>query len=135
MSGMNSHSVNDRGADPARDRRLVVAAVGGWMFGLTCCGCGSVVSVAIDFASTEDRSHIRVPPVALAEDRAGRYLWVVEPASDGLSVVRRRPVELGELTSEGVDVVSGLRVGDDVVTAGVSRIRDGQQVRIVEDLP
>lgn len=96
---------------------------------------GMSAEVTIDFPSTEERSHIRVPPVAIAEDRSGQHLWVVEPTTDGLAVVRRRPVLLGELTTEGVDVVTGLRVGDVVVTAGVSRIQDGQVVRLMQDVP
>jgi membrane fusion protein, multidrug efflux system len=93
---------------------------------------GMSAEVVIEFPPTEAREHIRVPAVAVAEDRLGTHVWTVEPepGTDGLGTVRRRPVELGELTREGVDVVDGLTVGDRVVTAGVSRIRDGQTVRL-----
>ena len=44
--------------------------------------------------------------------------------------VRRQPVEVGALTEEGLEVLSGVEEGDLVVTAGVSRIVDGQEVRV-----
>jgi len=37
-------------------------------------------------------------------------------------------VTLGELSQSGIEVVEGLHVGDRIVTAGISIIRDGQRV-------
>jgi multidrug efflux pump subunit AcrA (membrane-fusion protein) len=45
-------------------------------------------------------------------------------------VVRRRAVTLGELSQLGIEVVEGLDIGDRVITAGISVIRDGQRVLI-----
>ena len=54
----------------------------------------------------------------------GSYVWVVEP---GTQVVRRRAVEVEQLTPEGARV-SGLRPGEHVVTVGVHHLREGQAV-------
>jgi multidrug efflux pump subunit AcrA (membrane-fusion protein) len=38
----------------------------------------------------------------------------------------------GDLTDEGIEVLSGLRDGELVVTAGVSRMRDSLRVKLPE---
>jgi multidrug efflux pump subunit AcrA (membrane-fusion protein) len=56
-------------------------------------------------------------------------VFVAELAEiDDEAIVRRRAVTLGELSQFGIEVIAGLSVGDRVVTAGVSVIRDGQRV-------
>ena len=74
---------------------------------------------------------IIVPGVAVGEDDAGRFVYVVEPGADGIATVRRRDVEVGRLT-EGIEIVSGLSPGEVVVTAGVRRLSDGLKVRYEE---
>lgn len=69
-----------------------------------------------------------LPPNAVAEDERGRFVFVVERTDDSTGVARRRAVTVGDLTDEGVEVLSGLSDGDVVVTAGVSRITDGRVV-------
>jgi multidrug efflux pump subunit AcrA (membrane-fusion protein) len=76
-----------------------------------------------------------VPAGALAEDQLGRHVWIVEPQPNGLGVVHRREVSTGELTSDGVDVLDGLHPGELVVTAGTSRVRDGQVVKLPQESP
>jgi multidrug efflux pump subunit AcrA (membrane-fusion protein) len=39
-------------------------------------------------------------------------------------------VEVGEILSDGMEIRSGVSPGDLVVTAGVSRIYDGLEVRV-----
>ncbi len=53
------------------------------------------------------------------------YVYVV----DG-GVARRHEVALGQGFGAGIEVLSGLSAGDDVVTAGRYRLRDGAAVRI-----
>lgn len=93
---------------------------------------GMAAEVAFSFATREAREHYYVPPVAVGEDRSGRFVFVVEPQGDGLGITRRRNVRVGELTQDGLEVLDGLADGDLLVTAGVSRITDGQQVRLLE---
>ena len=72
-----------------------------------------------------------LPLSAVVNDPDGVYVYIVESTGEnGEAVVTRRPVELGELIQDGVEVVAGLAPGDDVVTAGVSVIRDGQRVLV-----
>lgn len=70
-----------------------------------------------------------IPPVAVGEDRDGRFVYLVTAGErPGVSIVRRQAVTTGELTSDGMEILSGLSSGDRVVTAGLSVVRDGLEV-------
>ena len=74
---------------------------------------------------------IHVPLVAVGEDQNGSFVLVVENDDGETATVRRRPVEVGDLTEHGVRIVSGLEAGERVVTAGVRRLNDGMTVRSI----
>ncbi len=91
---------------------------------------GMAATATFTFQSPRQRELFLVPSAAVAEDRDGRFVYVVEPAEEGRGIARRRPVTVGELTGEGLEVFEGLEEGDVVVIAGVSRISDGLKVRL-----
>jgi RND family efflux transporter MFP subunit len=91
---------------------------------------GMAAEVGFRFEADNQRERIIVPAVAVAEDRTGRFVFVVQPASGDTANVRRVGVEIGELLSDGIEIFSGLSDGDLVVTAGVSKIQDGQKVKL-----
>ncbi len=74
-----------------------------------------------------------VPLPAVGEDRRGRFVYVVRPDTGGTGIVRRRPVQTGDLTARGIEVLSGLQRGDRVVTAGMTQVADSQRVRLPAD--
>jgi RND family efflux transporter MFP subunit len=99
---------------------------------------GMAAEVAFSFESAGPTELYLVPPVAVGEDRDGRFVFVARPTGGGRGVVERRPVEVGELTGLGLEVLEGLQDGDLLVTAGVSRIEDGLEVKLpdpTEDRP
>lgn len=55
-----------------------------------------------------------------------RYVWVYY-AND--QTVELRAVTIGEMTNQGLQILSGIEPGDQVVTAGVHQLTDGQKVR------
>lgn len=91
---------------------------------------GMAAQVAITFGEGEGISRIVLPSAAVAEDHEGRYVLLLEPGENETGRVRRQAVEVGALTEEGLELLSGVEEGDLVVTAGVSRIVDGQEVRV-----
>ena len=91
---------------------------------------GMAAQVAFTFRGRGDRSTYLLPPVAVGEDREGRFVFVVSPGEAGLAVARRRAVVVGDLTSEGLEVLEGVEEGETIVTAGVRRIVDGLTVRL-----
>ncbi|MBD3168602.1 MAG: efflux RND transporter periplasmic adaptor subunit [candidate division Zixibacteria bacterium] len=94
---------------------------------------GMVAEVSFIFQSSDRSDRFYVPSVAVGEDRQGRYLFVVNPieSEEGFGKVERRNVAIGELTEDGLEVLTGLEDGDLLVTAGVTQIEDGQKVRIL----
>lgn len=73
---------------------------------------------------------IRVPLTAVGEDRNGRFVFVVANEKGEVGTVSRRPVTLGTIEGDRLQVLTGLESGTKVVTAGVSRIQDGLEVRV-----
>ena len=89
---------------------------------------GMAAEVTFSFAAGAGLDRILVPPVAVGEDRQGRFVLLVEDKGDGTAVVHRHPVSVGELTSEGLEIIDGLSDGDVIATAGVRRLEDGRVV-------
>jgi RND family efflux transporter MFP subunit len=92
---------------------------------------GMAAEVAIRFETVDGRERIIVPTFAVGEDRRGRFVFIAEPGDDGHTIARRRMVKVGDLTSEGLEILEGLEEGELLITAGVSRIEDGMQVRLL----
>jgi RND family efflux transporter MFP subunit len=90
---------------------------------------GMAAEVAFRFTGTEERERIYVPPVAVGEDRQGRFVFVVEPDGEDTGIVERRPVEVGTLGTEGLEILNGLEEGEILVTAGVSKLEGGMRVK------
>lgn len=91
---------------------------------------GMAADVAFTFGAADESERYLLPPHAVLEDRDGRFVFIVEPGEPGRGVVRRRPVAVGELTGDGLEVLKGLSDGERVVTAGVSQIHDGLVVEL-----
>jgi len=95
---------------------------------------GMAAEVAFSFGQrTEGGTRFLVPPEAVGEDRAGRFVFTLEVEGANLGRVRRQPVRVGELSAEGLEIVSGLKDGNRIVTAGVALIQDGQQVKLLTE--
>ena len=91
---------------------------------------GMAAEVTFRFSRTDDRERFIVPPVSVGEDGQGRFVFLVQTTEDGYGLAKRVPVTVGQLTSRGLEITEGLNDGDLLVTAGVSRITDGQKVRL-----
>ena len=92
---------------------------------------GMAAELAFELAGDKVAGSFSVPPSAVGEDRQGRYVWVAQKSGEGLAVVKRRAVKVGELSSGGLELSSGLKAGDLLITAGVSKIRDGLKVKLM----
>ena len=71
-----------------------------------------------------------VPVMAARSDEDGNaYVWTVDPAT---MTVKRALVELGELKDDRVMIKSGVSEGDMVAVSGVTQLREGMQVRTLD---
>jgi len=94
---------------------------------------GMAAEVSFEFKATDESENIIIPPVAVGEDRLGRFVFIVEPADSGYGIVHKKPVTIGDLDSEGINILEGLNDGEYLVIAGVSKIIEGQKVKF--DIP
>ena len=67
-----------------------------------------------------------MPRVALLEDEGEPAVFVVRGKK-----AARVPVKLGYIDGEWAEVRSGLKEGDQVVTAGKVALRDGTEVQVI----
>ncbi|EWG98479.1 hypothetical protein [Halomonas sp. BC04] len=79
-----------------------------------------------------------MPMVAVQRNSASTFVYVAEPVEgetepNGREArIRRIDVELGGRRGEYLEVRSGLVQGMALVVAGMSRLQDGQAVRLLE---
>ncbi|MEM1177377.1 MAG: efflux RND transporter periplasmic adaptor subunit [Acidobacteriota bacterium] len=84
---------------------------------------------AVGGASAET-GRLYVPPAAALKDELGTFVFVVGPSDQpGAAALERRTVDVGEISELGLEVLSGLEVGERIVTAGQIHARDGMLVR------
>ena len=89
--------------------------------------------IRLGMTATVDVSNEAEPALSVAQTALFRVngepqVWVVDQATQKVSA---RSVHLGVLSGDRATVVSGLKTGEWVVTAGVHKIAPGQQVRLV----
>lgn len=81
----------------------------------------------IEVVYDQRQDALTVPRVALLEDEGEPAVYLVKG-----SKAQRRPVEIGYSNGEFAEIRSGLKEGDQVVTAGKVAIRDGTDVQVIE---
>lgn len=74
---------------------------------------------------------IVIPNTALYTRDNSTRVWLVDRASETVKAVE---IKTGESTNEGVSVLTGLKPGDLVVTAGANLLQPGQKVRLLDAL-
>jgi len=87
------------------------------------------MGVKVAFLSDEDDSTlvqtatVYVSRDAVRTDSEGNYVWIVRD-----DAVQRRPVSVGQSSSRGVQIMSGLGAGDKIVVAAEDELIAGQAV-------
>jgi len=86
-------------------------------------GQTGTVTIAV---KNKEKEEILIPINAIFEDKGSNvYLF-----KDGKAV--KTPIELGELReTDKISVVKGLKTGDKVIVAGVSKLADGDKVKLL----
>ncbi len=70
---------------------------------------------------------------AVGEDEAGKFVFKLNPAGEGVYEVAKVPVEIGPLTNEGFIILAGLTEGDFVATAGLRSLYAGRKVTLLNE--
>ncbi|MEM8845024.1 MAG: efflux RND transporter periplasmic adaptor subunit [Pseudomonadota bacterium] len=71
-----------------------------------------------------------VPVQSVGEDQNGRFVYLVEPSNEDRAVIKRLAVTIGEIQQNGIEITDGVEPGMRLVTAGVSVLRDGMEVKV-----
>lgn len=78
----------------------------------------------------ESSQPVAVLPGSALFDRGGQpAVWVVDPSTRTVSL---KPVDVARFETDRIVLEGGLAKGDIVVTAGVNRLREHQQVTLIE---
>lgn len=92
----------------------------GWRLGLN-----AIVTLVADHAARG----IRIPSTALYEKDRQSAVWIVRTDQ----TVELRPIIVARYDTDSIEVSSGLRSGERIVTAGVHKLLGGQKVRLLPD--
>jgi len=77
------------------------------------------------------RQAVTIPPAAVRSGQDSSFVWLLKPDK----TVTQRKVKTGIASADKVQVVSGLNVGDIVVTDGGDRLNEGAKVALPGDKP
>ncbi len=83
---------------------------------------GMTAGVIVDHHATDK---VIVPSSAVTQYQGQAMVWVI----DAEEVVKRRQVDIGPFTENGIEVLAGLSVGEMVAIAGVHTLVHGQKVK------
>jgi multidrug efflux system membrane fusion protein len=93
---------------------------------------GMAADVKFTFGKATAPEEIKVPFVSVGEDREGHFVFVLEKQGENQWIARRRSVTIGKTAQEGLTIIDGLKEGERIATAGVRRIQDGLEVKLLD---
>lgn len=88
--------------------------------------------------SQDAAGDIVLPSQSVMGDGTETYVWVLEPELDHgsdvnqVGVITKVNVVVGEILPTGLQILSGIERGEQVVTAGMSKLSEGQKVRLLK---
>ena len=93
---------------------------------------GMAANVTFRFGnkSKDSKDELIIPIKAVGEDGDGNFVFVIESEDGKIGYVRKRKVTIGEISSDGFQITSGLSEGELIATAGLQTLLDGQKVKI-----
>ena len=93
---------------------------------------GMVADVHFSFSNGKSEKQKMVTPIAsVGEDNNGHFVFGLSKEGENYTV-KKKQVQIGELTPAGFEIKSGLSNGELVATAGLSILLDGMKVRLME---
>ncbi|MGL6099243.1 MAG: efflux RND transporter periplasmic adaptor subunit, partial [Fusobacteriaceae bacterium] len=91
---------------------------------------GMTLSVKVDFKN-EDAGTIYTPVNSVQIGNDGKnFVMVLTNIKDEIAIVEKREITVGEISSTGVEITSGLNSGDYIVTSGNTVVTNGQNVKL-----
>jgi multidrug efflux system membrane fusion protein len=88
------------------------------------------VNLRLELRTIKDA--VMVPVTALRHGSSGDFVYVLNAAERTVAV---RPVTRGQSTVDKVEIKTGLKLGEQVITEGADRLKDGAKVTLPGDKP
>lgn len=82
------------------------------------------MTASVDFDRSGQSGHVMIPLTAMSTQPGQPAVWIIK---DGK--VHLQQVETGRYGENTVEIISGLSKGDTIVTAGASKLSEGEEVR------
>ncbi len=78
-------------------------------------------------------SAILVPPSVISENAEGeQYIYLAEDIDEnGVGTAVKRLVTTGRSQGDHVEILEGIEAGDQIITEGARRVREGQEIQIL----
>jgi len=80
----------------------------------------------------EQKNAISVPVNVIQNTGLGTELFVAEPLKGNTWTAKHRSVKTGRTSGDQVEILEGLKPGDNIITNGFQGLSDGQQIQIIE---
>lgn len=96
---------------------------------------GMAASLIFDFTQLLQADNVKqllVPYLSIGEDDKGNFVYVLNPVGDGIYRAERRSIEFVPSNDNGAEITSGVKTGELVATAGVRRLLDGMEVKLLD---
>ena len=93
-------------------------------------GMTANVTFNFDNGTAQVQDVLIIPVKSVGEDGNGNFVFVIESADGITGTVKKQKITLGELTTSGFEVKSGIRKGQHIATAGLQTLLDGQKVKL-----
>ena len=69
-----------------------------------------------------------IPVNSVQSDESGKYVFVAQTTSNGKTVAKKVPVNIGDAYGSMVEVKTGLSGGEQIVTEGYQDLYEGQTI-------
>jgi RND family efflux transporter MFP subunit len=93
---------------------------------------GMAADVRFMTKSEETSQGVIAPIAALAKDADGHFVYVLQKETDSVYIIEKRKVMVGDLLTDGFEILDGLEENELVATAGLSFLRDEMKVSLLE---
>ena len=69
-----------------------------------------------------------IPVNTVQSDETAKYVYLMEKSGNGRTVARKQVVTIGEVYGSSVEIKTGLKEGDQLITEGYQNLYDGQLI-------
>lgn len=75
-----------------------------------------------------------IPPAVISENADGeQYVYVAENIDEnGIGIAKKRVITTGQSQGNAIEVLSGINPGEQIITEGARRVREDQEIEILE---